>query len=210
MPFNFAKAWSIAQAVFTLADASQRAFRPEAPEAPPQTGLSIPPGAGGGLTGHLEARLTGVVVSALKEAFDRDAARTELERAALEEQRRRAEEALRLELVRQAGDHALTRLRTVGGAALLVWVVSVIFAMRFPDGLAGIGRVTLGLGWASLLAAAGTAFGAHQQVSRWIARAQLSRFSADELPEGGLAAAAPWLALLGLVLVAASLLVALG
>lgn len=210
MPFNFAKAWSIAQAVFTVADASQRAFRPDTHDsATAETGLTVPPGAGG-LTAHLEARLTGVVVSALKEAFDRDAARTELERAALEDQRRRAEEALRLELVRQAGDHALSRLRTVGAAALLVWVVSVVFAMRFPEGLAGLPRVMLGLGWASLLAATGTAFTAHHQVSRWVARAQGSRVSADELPEGGAAAAAPWLALAGLALVAASLLLALG
>ena len=62
------------------------------------------------MLGHLEARLTGVMVSALKEAFDRDAARLDLERAALDDQRRRAEEALRLELVRQ-------RPRLVFGAA---------------------------------------------------------------------------------------------
>lgn len=212
MPFNFAKAWSVAQAVFNLADASQRAFRPDPPDRqqPTSASLMAPPNLGGNLANHLEARLTGVVVSALKEAFDRDAARTELERAALEDQRRRAEEALRLELVRQAGDHALARLRTVGAAALLVWVVSVVFAMRFPEGLAGAGRIVLGLGWASLLSAAGASFAAHTHVSRWVARAQASRANPEELPEGGLTAAAPWLALAGLALVAVSLLLALG
>src|SRR2546430_13789583 len=64
-----------------------------------------------GLAGQIEARLTNVVVAALKEAFDRDHARLELERAQIEEQRRRAEEALRLELRRQVLDRELGRLR---------------------------------------------------------------------------------------------------
>src|SRR5579862_5357282 len=58
-----------------------------------------------------EARLTGVVVAALKEAFDRDHARLELEQAQMAEDRRRQEEALRLELRRQAADRELSRLR---------------------------------------------------------------------------------------------------
>ena len=40
-----------------------------------------PPGAPGGALGQLETRLAGVVVAALKEAFDRDRARMHLERA---------------------------------------------------------------------------------------------------------------------------------
>ena len=43
-----------------------------------------------GLAGQIETRLTNVVVAALKEAFERDHARLELERAQMEEQRRRA------------------------------------------------------------------------------------------------------------------------
>jgi hypothetical protein len=208
MAFNFAKAWAIAQAVFNLADASQRAFAPPRNTAP-TPGTEMGP-AMGGLGGQLEARLTGVVVSALKEAFDRDAARTDLEREALEDQRRRADEALRLELVRQAGDHALSRIRTIAAGALLVWVVSVVFAMRFPEGLAGTGRVVLGLGWTSLLGAVGASLAAHAAVSRWVARAQATKASPDGLPEGGAMAAAPWLALAGLALVAVSFLFALG
>ena len=81
------------------------------------------------------------MISALKEAFDRDAARLDAERAALDDQRRRAEEALRLELVRQAADRALARLRAIGVLALTIWIVSVLVAVmvawRLPAGLGG-------------------------------------------------------------------------
>ena len=83
-------------------------------------------GAGGGLGGQLEARLTNVVVAALKEAFDRDHARLELERAQLDDQRRRAEEAMRLELRRQAADREVGRLRLLAATALVGWIASVV------------------------------------------------------------------------------------
>jgi hypothetical protein len=203
MAFDFNRAWKIAQAIFGAADVSRRALG-GGPAEPIDT---LP--AAGGVFGQLEARLTGVVISALKEAFDRDAARLDIERAAMEEQRRRAEEALRLELVRQSGERALARVRTIGGAALLIWVVSVIFAMRFPVGLAGAGRMTLALGWALLVGALAASLAAHTTVSRWIAQAQGTQAGPADVPQGGAAAAAPWLVLAGLVLVGASLLVAL-
>src|SRR5262249_37219808 len=80
----------------------------------------------GGLAGQIETRLTNVLVAALKEAFDRDHARLELERAQVEEQRRRADEAMRLELRRQAADRELGRLRLLTGATLVGWIVSVV------------------------------------------------------------------------------------
>jgi hypothetical protein len=209
MGLNLTKAWAVAQAVLNLADASARAFGPPQQTLPPPRSTDLGPPMGG-LGGQLEARLTGVVVSALKEAFDREAARTDLEREAIDDQRRRAEESLRLELVRQAGDHALSRLRTIGAAALLVWVVSVVFAMRFPEGLAGIGRMALGFGWLSLLGAIGASFVAHSQVARWVARAQATKAGPDDVPEGGVVAVAPWLVVAGLAFVAIGLLVALG
>jgi hypothetical protein len=201
-PVNLQRAWQIVQAIIGAADASSRVLAP----APRAVDPSEPPA---GLIGHLEARLTGVVVSALKEAFDRDAARLEVERAALEEQRRRAAEALRLELVRQAADRAVTRLRATGGLALAIWIVSVFFVMRFPDGFAGAGRVVLGAGWACLAAAIAACFAAHAATVRWSSRALTSSATADEAPEGGVAAAPAWLVLAGLVLVGASLLMAL-
>ena len=137
MAFNLDSAWKVAQTIFGIADVSRRVLNPtEAARRQPGSDLES---AGGGLLGHVEARLTGVVISALKEAFNRDAARLDAERAALDNQRRRAEEALRLELVRQTADRALARLRAVGVLALTIWIVSVLFAMRLPEGFAGSG-----------------------------------------------------------------------
>src|ERR671925_499033 len=80
---------------------------------PPEEG--VPTGlvntTGAGPLGQLEARLAGVVVAALKEAFDRDRARMDLERAQMEAERQRAEEALRAELRRHAADRVLGQLR---------------------------------------------------------------------------------------------------
>lgn len=208
MGFDFARAWRIAQTVFGVADASRRVFTPASPGAPPEEAPTDL--AAGGLVGQLETRLTGVLVSALKQAFDHDAERLAIERAALDEQRRRAEEALRLELVRQAGERALARAWAIGGIALVVWIVSVLFAMRFPAGFAGAGRFTLAAAWAALAGALGCAFAAHAATVRWIAGAEGTRASATDLPSGGASSAAPWLVLAGLVLVAASFLVALG
>src|SRR4051812_44069368 len=64
----------------------------------------LAPSGGGGALGGLEARMAGVLVAALKEAFDRDSTRLEMERSQIEGERRRAEEALRAELRRQAGE----------------------------------------------------------------------------------------------------------
>ena len=208
MAVNWAALWRVAQTAFGIADASRQFL---APPARPATGreefeLTRAPA---GMLGHLETRLTGVVVSALKEAFDRDAARLDLERAALEDQRRRAEEALRLELIRQAGERALARIRNIGALAILIWVVSVVFAMRFPEGLAGAGRIVLGAGWLALLGAIAASLAAHAHLSRWVAAAPLSQARPDTVPEGGVSAAAPWLLLGGLALVGTSLLMAI-
>jgi len=204
----------VAQAVFGIAEASRHFMAPpRATQGAAADELDITdltrPAPGSGVLGHLEARLTGVVVSALKEAFDRDAARLDLERAMLDDQRRRAEQALRLELVRQAGDRALSRLRAIGALALVVWVVSVFFAMRFPEGLEGAARVVLGAGWLGLFGAAAASFAAHSRVSRWVSAAHLDNAAPESLPESGPSIAAPWLALAGLALVGVSLLMAL-
>src|SRR5437868_4602799 len=72
-------------------------------------GLTVPG------TGPVETRLAGVVVAALKEAFDRDHTRLELERERLEVERRQAERAMKMELARQTGDRELGRLRFLAG-----------------------------------------------------------------------------------------------
>src|SRR5499426_2648020 len=90
---------------------SRRMGRPQSDD------RALLPGGGGPLAlGNLEARLAGVVVAALKEAFDRDTRRLELERAQIDAERERAERALRLELRRQTGDREIGRLRFLAGA----------------------------------------------------------------------------------------------
>ena len=112
----------------------------------------------------LEATLTNVVVAALKEAFDRDHARLELERLQLEEQRRRAEEAIRLDQRRQQADRELARLRLLAATALVGWIASItMFALR-ASALSTPSRALLAAGWLALLGALGTAFTAQRHV----------------------------------------------
>src|SRR6267378_1719041 len=107
-----------------LREAARKFTAPGSPPSPPETSLSQT-AATQGLAGQIETRLTNVVVAALKEAFDRDHARLELERAQMEEERHRAEEALRHELRRQALDRELARLRLLAGTALVGWIASI-------------------------------------------------------------------------------------
>ena len=205
MAFNLNAAWKVAQTIFGVAEVSRRVLDPAEGNQPRGGGLQH----AGGLLGEVEARLTGVVVSALKEAFDRDAARLEAERAALEDQRRRAEEALRLELVRQAGDRALVRARGIAALALGAWAVSVFFAILLRDGLGTPERLVLGASWAALAGAVACALAAHAGVARWLGTAHASRATAADLPDTAPSVAAPWLLLAGLVLTGISVLLAL-
>lgn len=153
------------------------------------------------LAGQLEARLTNVVVAALKEAFDRDHARLELERAQIEEQRRRAEEAMRLELRRQAADRELGRLRLLTGTALVGWIASVLVLGTRAEDAAAMARVVLGIGWLLLLAALAAAFSAQRRIGVWIPDHDVS------LDPGPGAVAALWLLVAGLAMTALSLLI---
>jgi hypothetical protein len=151
----------------------------------------------------LEHRLAGVVVAALKEAFDRDRARMDLERETVEAERLRAERALQAELRRQAADRALNQIRLISIFGGLVLLVSGILAAWVVGMRAGAAAVMLSSGWALALATLGCAFAAWQQVTVWA--------SATEPPPAGtsrLVAAAPWLLMGSLALVAASLMVA--
>ncbi len=160
---------------------------------------SSPPAAGA-----LEARLAGVVVAALKEAFDRDTRRLDLERERAEADRQRAERALRLEWLRQAADREIGRLRLIAGLAAAAWLGTLLFASRVTGG--GVaGRALLGAGWALLLAALATALSGQAGVIKVVERAQAGR---DEPFEAGVAGAvASWLIVAGLGLVAVAALV---
>jgi hypothetical protein len=107
--------------------------------------------------GGLEARLAGVVVAALREAFDRDSRRLEFEREQLDAERRRAEGAMRLERLRQAADREVGRLRLLAGVAVAAWIGTLVLSARLLAG--GVGaRVALGVGWLFLLGAIAASF----------------------------------------------------
>jgi hypothetical protein len=169
------------------------------PESPPG------PLATGGAIGQLETRLAGVVVAALKEAFDRDRVRMDLERAQMESERQRAEEALRAELRRQAAERSLGQLRMVAVMAIATWMLSAALGVFLPGMREGTPRLLMGTGWALTIAALGCAFGAWQHVSAWSADVR----GRAETPYHPAATAAQWLLLLALAVTGGALLTAL-
>jgi hypothetical protein len=155
--------------------------------------------------GALETRLAGVVVAALKEAFDRDRARMDLERSQVESERRRAEEALAAELKRQAAERALGQLKLLALMAIAMWMLSAVLAVWLPGMRAGLPRTLLAAGWTLAFGALGCTFAGSQQTSAWTAGAT----NPIEMPRSAAASAAPWLLLGALGSTAASLLLAL-
>jgi hypothetical protein len=189
---NFNTLFKAYDAVVAFRDATRRFKGLSSAPPPPETSLSQS-AAAQGLAGQIETRLTNVVVAALKEAFDRDHARLELERAQVEEQQRRAEEALRLELRRQAIDRELARLRLLAGTALVGFIASIV--VLFVHQSVGPSRIVLGAGWLLLLGALGAAFNAQGRVNAE---------RADQVDAGALPL---WLMIAGLAATAVSLLV---
>lgn len=192
---NFAVFFKALDTVMVIREAAKR-LKGEPP--PPESSLATT--APSGLSGQIEARLTNVVVAALKEAFDRDHARMELERAQLDEQRRRAEEAMRAELRRQAADREVGRLRLLAGTALVGWIASVVMLVARIGSASTVSRMVIGAGWLMLLGALGAAFTAQGRVGA-------SASDGTATPDDGRAgAAALWLLLAGLALTAISLM----
>jgi hypothetical protein len=158
----------------------------------------------GGPLGQLETRLAGVVIAALKEAFDRDSARLELERTHIEAERRRAEEALQAELRRQAAERVLGQLRLIAVMAVGTWALSAALGVWLPGMREGIPRVLLGSGWVLAIGALCGSFAGWQYISAWSAETRSSG-----APRHAGLAVAPWLLIGALALTGASLLTAL-
>lgn len=156
--------------------------------------------------GPLEARLAGVVVAALKEAFDRDHQRMELEREQIEAERQRAERALRLELIRQAGDREVGRLRLLAGIAVTTWLGTLFFSARLVEGPIA-GRALLGLGWLLLLGALAAAFVAQSNLTRALSRINERATAADVVGPGTAGALALWLIVGGLAVIGVGVLI---
>src|SRR4026208_579514 len=100
-----------------------------------------------GTTRGLETRLAGVVVAALKEAFDRDRARTDLERTQMEAERERAEAALGAELRRPPAGRVLGQLRMIALMAFSLLMVSAALGVWLPGMRTTGPRVLMGTGW---------------------------------------------------------------
>jgi hypothetical protein len=186
-----------------LAQLTDRFRRPAAAES------AAPLTPGSGPLGGLEARMAGVLVAALKEAFDRDSTRLEMERSQIEAERRRVEAALRAELRRQAGERALGQLRLIAVMAVAAWALSAVLGAWMPGMREGVPRALLGAGWLVALAALGTALAGWQRISSWAADVGPAGAAAGETLHAPAAVAAPWLLIGALALTAASLLAAL-
>jgi hypothetical protein len=117
----------------------------------------------------LEARLAGVMVAALKEVFDRDSRRLELERSQADAERERAERALRLELLRQRADREIGRMRLLAAIGVVGWLGTLSYASRMVETSS---RVLFAAGWLVLLAAVATSFAAQSQVASAVERAR--------------------------------------
>jgi hypothetical protein len=158
----------------------------------------------GGTIGHFEARLAGVVVGALKEAFDRDSRRLEFERQQIEAEQRRAEQALRLEVLRQAADREIGRLRLIAGVAVVSWIGTLFFSARLGAADAGA-KVALGGGWLLLLLALALSFVAQSRIGDRMTRPD-DYATAAVIDSGGAGMIAPWFVVSGLALVAVAVL----
>ncbi|MFB3854873.1 MAG: hypothetical protein ACE148_13745 [Vicinamibacterales bacterium] len=169
-----------------------------------------------GALGPLEARLAGVVVAALKEAFDRDSARLDLERQQLEAERQRAEaerlraeRLLRLERLRQAADREIGQLRGTAALSVFVWVTSAVFVVVAGRGV-GLGVLPVALvaaGWVALLGGLVAAAKGYHDVTKGLAEGYEESGRPPHDLHGPAASAAPWLAIIGLALTASGLLV---
>lgn len=196
----------VIDAVGGLAQLSGRTRKPDA-AAPAAEGESP-----GGPLAQLETRLAGVLVAALKEAFDRDRARLDLERSHLEAEQARAAAALRAELSRQAIERALGQIRLVAIAAVAVWMLSAVLSAAVPGMRAGASRILLGASWTCAIAALGCMLSAWQRVSGFSDESDERTMgsSTATFPGAGIAAqAGSWLLLGAIALSGASLLAAL-
>ena len=115
----------------------------------------------------------------------------------------------RLELLRQAGDREIGRLRLMAVVAIGSWIGTLFFSARLIGGPTGA-RVMLGVGWLLLLVALSLAFGAQARVGRALARIDeplASTARLDDLTSGAAGASVPWLIVSGLAVIGMAVLI---
>jgi hypothetical protein len=189
---DYAKLFKAMDGIVTLVDSIKGTKEPAARQSQQPEAPTV------GLAEQLQVGLTNVVVAALKEAFDRDRARLEMEQAQLEEQRIRAEAALRLEMRRQAVDREAGRLKILGGTALIGWLVDVALLVSRGGSMTTVSRIVVATGSLLLLAALRFVFLAYSRISN-------STEAEPQTPQSNLDVAL-WLILGGLALTIASFL----
>ena len=196
-------------AIGTVADAT-RLFRGTGQAADPALAVSETAGEA------LETRLANVVVAALREAFDRDRARFDLERDLHQAEAARQAEALRFEWLRQTATQALTQTQHLAVLSVVVWIASVI-AAGWLSPLGTAAKSLLGVGWVGLSAAIAAAFITHRHLASWLARGAVAQHTAPTqtrtastpgaLPQFPAQTLLPWLFLGGFLMTAAGLVV---
>lgn len=159
---------------------------------------------------QLEVGLVGVVVGALKEAFERDRQRTDDERQAREEDVARQERLLQRELQRQHGERVLGHARLVALIAAAGWLASLVLlvAVWAVGGVGGPraswGRAAMVLGWIAAAVALAFTTSVHRVVTSRLAREEPLDLIRDAT-ERGLARAA-WALVSAFALMSAALL----
>ncbi len=155
----------------------------------------------GGLAA-LPGRESAVTVPAV---VDRDFERLEIERRRLDEERLRAERAMRAEFRRQSGDREIMRLRVLAAMALVSLLGSLVLA-AITSVPSVIVRVALGAGWLMQIVALAAALSAQASLGRELAK-EHDRFSPFDASQTAGGIAAPWLIVAGLASVALGMLV---
>jgi hypothetical protein len=149
------------------------------------------------------------VSSPEEEEDKRKAALLELERERLEADRLRAERALALELLRQAGDREIGRLRLLAGIAVTGWVGTLWYAARVVESGRIGARIALGVAWMLLLSAIVQSFAGQARVARDVQRAGgPSGNTPGAVSSGQAGALALWLLVAGLALASLAALIA--
>lgn len=192
-----------------LIDMGQRFRRGSSGNVPGAPSDALSTTGAAGVSGPLEARLAGVLVAALKEAFDRDRTRLELEQAQLEGERRRAEDAMRLELRRQAGDRAVAHARLLVVVAVAAWIASALLLALLPGARTTPARALLAVAWTLLIGCVGTAFASYSAVATWLGRLRPGAADPGDVPAEGVGRASGFLLIAGLAAIAAALLLAI-
>jgi hypothetical protein len=135
-----------------------------------------------------------------------DARRLDIERERLEAERVRAERALKIELLRQAGDREIGRLRLVAGLAIVSWVGALVVSVTLVAPRLGA-RLLVGAGWLALIGAVLTALSAQVRVERQMAHIADEHARIEDLSSGLRGSLSPWLIAFGLALVGLATLV---